>query len=87
MAKRTVLANDIIMLDPADCGSTVAYTIVRDRLGVSSTVELADCNRKIEWYFSHRNADAVIKIDRAIKLLTDFRAALVKARPRARKYR
>lgn len=81
MSKRTrkLLASDIAMIDPLDCGSTVGYAITRSRHGMSAEVELSDCNRKINWYFAD-DASAVIKIDRALALLTDFRAAFVKAR-------
>lgn len=81
MSKRTrkLLASDIAMIDPADCGSTVGYAITRTRHGLSAEVELSDCNRKINWYFAD-SADAVIKIVRAIILLKEFHAEFVKAR-------
>ena len=76
---RKLLANDIVMLDPYDCGSTVGYTITRSRHGLSGEIELTDCTRKIVWYFAD-NDHCSDKIDRAIKMLTDFRAAFIKAR-------
>lgn len=78
MKKRTALASQIDYLLPEDCGSTIGYTIIRNYRGVTATVDLADCNRKIEWYFGVKTP--VEKIDKAIETLTQFRRDLIKAR-------
>lgn len=78
--KRVDLGHKIVMIDPTDCGSTVGYSIVRRvSRGTSATIDLADCNRKIQWYFSARDASPTAKIDAAITLLQEFRAAWLKA--------
>jgi hypothetical protein len=78
MRKRKLIASDIILLDPLDCGSTVGYTVRRGRHGVDGDISLSDCNRKIEWFFSN-DSGSVEKIDRAIRILQGFRAAFIKA--------
>lgn len=87
MRRRQSLASKIEFLDPADCGSTVGYVIVRSRHGLSGEVTLSDCNRKIEWYFSPRNALAVQKIDRAVAILTEFRDQFTRAIKRSKRKR
>lgn len=78
-----LLAASIIQLDPVDCGSTVGYKIVKGR-DLWAEVDLSDCNRKIQWSFYSRNAEAgIVKIDKAIEILTKFRtdwAAAVETR-------
>jgi len=76
---RELLASDIALIDPLDCGSSVGYVITKSRHGLSAEIELTDCNRKIQWYFSS-DVGAVAKIDKAINLLENFRAAFIKAR-------
>jgi hypothetical protein len=78
MRKEKLIAGDIVMLSPLDCGSIVGYTIRRDRQGVLGEIMLTDCNRKIEWYFSGRT-DSLAKIDAAIGILARFRAQFEKA--------
>ena len=83
MKKRTrkLLASEIVMIDPMDCGSTIGYVIREDRYGLSAEMALSDCNRKIEWYFSRSESNsAVAKIDRAIAVMNNFRAAFIKAK-------
>lgn len=76
---KTDLGHNIVAIDPTDCGSTVAYSITgRCRRGLSATVDLADCTRKIQWYFY--GDDETKKIDAAIAMLEEFRAAWVAAR-------
>jgi len=76
-------ASEISYLDPLDCGSTVGYTVRRGRRGVTGEVDLSDCNRKIEWYFSSA-PDSIKKIDKAIEILQRFREEFSKARRRKR---
>ena len=83
MKKRTrkLLASEIVMIDPMDCGSTIGYVIRESRYGLSAEMALSDCNRKIEWYFSRSESNsAVAKIDRAIAVMNNFRAAFIKAK-------
>lgn len=80
---RKLLASDIVMLDPLDCGSSIGYSVSTSRHGLNGEIELTDCNRKIQWYFGDE-ASSIAKIDRAIRLMTDFRAAFVKARASTR---
>lgn len=84
---RKLIASEIVMIDPLDCGSTVGYTLRRGTRGrVSGEILLSDCNRKIEWYFSEYDADnSVAKIDRAINVLSHFRAEFIAARGKKRK--
>ena len=82
MKKRTrkLLASEIVMIDPMDCGSSVAYTLRRNsRNHMSGEIDLADCSRKIQWYFGDQDSD-LAKIDRAIAVLNNFRAAFIKAK-------
>lgn len=75
-SERKSIYNAIVYLDPLDCGSTIGYTINRRRTGsISAQVDLTDCNRKIEWYFS--DSTPIQKIDTAIAILTEFRTKLL----------
>jgi hypothetical protein len=67
-------------LDPMNCGSTIAYRIIRDDWeDFSADVTLTDCNRKIEWHFDNQDT-AVEKIDNAIEALHEFRKAFIAGR-------
>lgn len=69
-------------LDPADCGSMIAYSIHQTTYEPSeleANVVLSDCNRMINWSFD-KNDDSVEKIDNAINILIAFRKDLLKAR-------
>ena len=81
MRKEKLIAHDIVMLNPLDCGSTVGYTIRRGRYGVYGDITLTDCNRKIKWDFSGRT-DSLDKINAAIGILARFRAQFEKATKR-----
>ena len=70
--KREVLASRIDFIDAYDCGSTVGYSIRNGRHGLSGAIYLTDCNRKIDWYFSDKDA-GIAKIDKAIEILVEFR--------------
>ena len=78
MRKDKLIASDIVMLSPLDCGSTVGYTIRRGRYGVYGDITLTDCNRKIKWDFIGRT-DSLAKIDAAIGILARFRRKFEKA--------
>ena len=81
--KKKLYAEGIVQLDPMDCGSSISYAVVRGRHGyLTGDVDLSDCNRKIQWYFGR---DDLPKIDKAIKILTEFRAAFAKATRRGKK--
>jgi len=81
MAKRKLIASEIAYLDPVDCGSTVGYTLIWDRLGhIEGTVDLSDCNRHIQWYFYKGNKNSMEKIDKAISVLQNFRRHLLLAK-------
>jgi hypothetical protein len=82
---RTVVAHNSAYIDPLDCDSTVSYKVI-DRPGrTTGSVQLADCSRKIEWYFNG-DENPVKKIDKAIEMLEEFRKAFTGAQ-RARRTR
>ena len=70
--KPRLLASGIIQLDPIDCFSSIAYSIVRSKYGLRTEMQLGDCDRKITWYFGKNN---IPKIDKAIAFLEEFRTA------------
>lgn len=77
LKKRAVVAAASTYIDPADCDSTISYKVVRgSRLWGS--VQLSDCNRKIDWFFRN-DKTSLSKIDRAIEALQAFRAAFAVA--------
>jgi hypothetical protein len=69
-------------IDPGGCESIVAYAIVSRlnsrRRRFSANMDLSDCNRKINWYFSS-DADGLKKIDKVIEIMTNFRSEFVRA--------
>lgn len=77
--KNVEIASRIEYIDPACCDSTVGFTIIKGRRGMRGNVDLTDCNRKIQWYFSN-DIDSVRKIDKAISILQSFRTTFVGAR-------
>lgn len=85
MRRRIVSAHEIEYIDPSDAGSTIGFRILRSDRGIWADVDLTDCNRKIEWYFtSQAKSRSIQKVDRAIEVLTRFRAAFVNACKRGR---
>lgn len=69
-------ATESAYIDPLNCNSTVSYKISTDSYArLSAEVELADCNRKINWYFDG-DKSGVAKMDAAIAMLKRFRTAL-----------
>lgn len=73
-----VIAARATHICPISCDSTVQYKVISGRHGLWGTVQLADCNRKIEWYF--RNGDDVkAKMDTAIQALQEFRDTFLAA--------
>jgi hypothetical protein len=83
--KLEALGSRIEYIDPADCGSTIGFSIVRGRR-LSATIDLADCTHKIQWYF-YGTEDGVSKIDRAISVLEDFRVQWLAVCAKVRKPR
>ena len=71
-----VHAASSVYLDPASCDSTISYKVVADRY-LYGSIQLADCSRKIEWYFGGKRDSK--KIDAAIEALQAFRTAFTEA--------
>lgn len=65
-------------IDPLDAGSTIGYTIM-SRTRLNSQMDLSDCNRKIQWYFNN-DVEGLKKIDKALEVMTAFRADFISAR-------
>lgn len=66
-------------LSPEHCDSFIGYSIT-SRRRLNAIVELADCERRIKWYFEHDDTAAALrKVDRAIEILREFRENLVLA--------
>lgn len=81
-----LVATNSAYIDPLTCDSTISYRIIDGTKRVYGNVQLADCNRKIEWYFGHD--EAVEKINKTIAMLEEFRDALAAAkatRPKRRR--
>lgn len=75
--KPKVYGTGVVQLDPMDCGSTIAYSIVRTTHGnFNANVDLSDCSRKISWYFDKTDLP---KINTAIEILEKFRNDFIKA--------
>ena len=78
-----VIATNSAYLDPLYCDSTISYKII-DGSRVWGSAQLADCSRKIEWYFNDK--EPIEKIERAISMLEQFRdelnAALIERKRR-----
>lgn len=74
--QRKLYASEAAYLDPLDCGSLIGYSVIKGRRGITGEVDLTDCNRKITWYFGGSNSNRFKKIDKAIELLENFKAAL-----------
>lgn len=79
-----LVASSAVYIDPLNCDSTITWKIV-SRKNLWGDVQLADCNKKIEWFFANHN-EAEDKINLAIATLTEFRDKFVAARA-ARKVR
>lgn len=60
-------------IDPLNCDSTVSYKIVTSNSRLWGSVQLADCTRKIDWYF-RADRTSLVKVDRVIEALQAFRA-------------
>jgi hypothetical protein len=78
--KIKVLATQIEYIAPGFCDSTIGYTITKRRY-LWGNVQLSDCNRKIEWGFSD-SPDSLVKIDKAIEILQNFRRDFIASRRR-----
>lgn len=80
MEQAKVYVASSVYIDPLDCDSTISFKIIRRRKGDTwGTVQLSDCNRKIDWYFAD-STSSVKKIDNAIEALQAFRTEFIKAR-------
>ena len=83
MNDNTPVAEKSIYLDPCDCDSVVSYKVIYEIYGkadkhLRGTFSLSDCSRKIDWYFGNNNQRSVEKIDKAILMLREFRAAYIR---------
>ena len=74
--KRTLVASASAYIDPLHANSTISYKVISSK-SVWGSVQLSDCNERIEWYFG--TGDQVDKIDKAVALLLEFKAAFVEA--------
>lgn len=81
-----VIAVDSSYIDPLGCDSTISYKVILGSRRLYGTVQLADCNRKIEWYFDN-DRKALPKIDAAITMMAKFRAAFAAAMKESRQPR
>lgn len=83
--KKQAFDASIAYIDPANCGSTVGWTITTGYAGfLNGTIKLSDCNRSIEWSFDLNDRDGVKaaerKLQMAIAMLTRFRDRIPAAR-------
>ena len=82
LMRRLLISTDSAYIDPIGCDSTISYKVVKGKR-LSGNVQLADCNRKIDWYF-HNDKTALSKIDKAIEMLEAFREEFAKAQKAGR---
>lgn len=75
---RKVIASASAYIDPLNCESTVSYKVIDASTRVWGSIQLADCTRKIEWYFG--DDISIDKISKAITMLNDFKEALIIAK-------
>lgn len=80
LRKRKLVAAQSAYLDPLHCDSQIAYKVVEGARGIWGSVQLSDCQHKLEWYFNTTAASDKTKIDKAIDMLTEFRTLLQSAR-------
>lgn len=80
-----VFATESAYIDPIGCDSIISYKII-DGTRLSGSIDLSDCNRKINWWFRNE-PESVVKIDKAIAMLQEFRAAFVDAQKQVKKRR
>jgi len=70
-----------IFLDPVDCGSSIRWKITESGYGKQPEpyceINLTDCNRSISWG-QECTEEGIAKINRAIKILMECRAAMKK---------
>jgi hypothetical protein len=79
-----IYAAEAVWLDPLGCDSTIAYKVIKRSRRPWATVQLADCQRKIEWYFGGDKA-GLAKLDKAIAALQACRAMIAGIRPVVRR--
>lgn len=84
--KAKLIASSSAYIDPLNCDSTIQYKIINGVRRVWGSMQIADCARKVEWYFG--NDHPIEKLDRAIAVMQEFRdelnAALILRRKRTR---
>ena len=82
-------AMESAFVSPTECNSRVGFTIATSRRGfLSGDVVLNDCDRQITWRLYHQEGyQALYKLDEAIRVLTNCRAAWIKATKGRRKKR
>lgn len=76
--KPEVVASFAAYIDPTRADSTVSYKVVKSSTRLYGDVQLADCNRKIGWYFPG-DSMSIEKIDNVIEILQGFRNEFVMA--------
>lgn len=75
----TLVTSGSTYIDPVGCDSTISYKIINRPRHLYGSVQLADCNHKIEWYFGGVYKDSLAKADKAIATFQEFRDALAAA--------
>ena len=80
-----VFATGFAYINPVGCDSTISYKVIGSTR-LSGSIDLSDCNRKINWWF-YNEPESVVKIDTAITMLQEFRAAFVDAQKQVKKRR
>lgn len=80
LRKRKLVTARSAYLDPLHCDSQIAYKVIEGARGIWGSVQLSDCQRKLEWYFNTTTTSDKAKIDKAIDMLTEFRSTLEAAR-------
>ena len=81
--KTVVYASKINFLSPQDCDSTLGY-VITSRRRLNANMQLADCSRKIAWYFEGNDDDddPIKKIDNILEIMNAFRADYLAASKR-----
>lgn len=77
--KTKVYAAESVYIDPIGCDSTVSFKIVEGRHGLYGSVQLSDCQRKIEWFFPSKR-ESIPKIEKAISTLSAFKESFLAAK-------
>jgi hypothetical protein len=67
---RKVLVANSTYINPLDCDSTISYKIISGSRGTYGSMQLADCGRKIDWYFGKLDLP---KLDKVVETMQNFR--------------